>query len=151
MIYFFFEDPAHNRFLVGAAPTTDGGVTLFVGDCLGGQLQNITVAIDQADGFGDDDVDLWSVDAGEGDGVALIPAEVLVVQLGSVPTGMTETLAFEGEYPTVETIQVIVETDRQGDYGFFFEMDDLKDGELFAGGHGHVSPDSFEALAANLC
>ncbi len=151
MIALFFEDPAPDRFDVGVELEDDGALVLYLGDCMGGQLQHISVAVDHEDGFGNADADtvLWSADAGERGGTSLAAGGVLEVEVGSVPEGMTETLSFEGELPATETVQVSVDTDRQG-YGFFFETSELKEGEIWTGG-SYTTAEEFEKKLPGWC
>lgn len=146
----YFKDPVPDRFVVGVAPSGAGAV-IYGGDCMGGRLQSFRVAADDQDGRGSDAADtvLWELEA-DGDGLALVPDEVFEIGVGDTPQGMVEKVPFEGDLPMDETIQVSVDTDRQG-YSFFFELADLDDSKIFAGGHGHVTSEEFDAIAADLC
>lgn len=83
-------------------------------------------------------------------GTELVPDGVLEIEVGSVAAGMVEAVPFVGPLPAGETIEVGVDTSRQGD-GFFFEMADLEPGEIFAGGYGHIDSERFASIASNLC
>lgn len=153
LVLFVFEDPAPDRFVVGASLGGESGsAILHVGDCMGGRLQSLVVGVDHDKGFGADDVDtvLWSVVADDTDAAQLTPHGVLDIEVGSVPAGLAETVPFDGPLPAGDTIQVSIDTSRQG-YGFFFELGELRIGEIFAGGYGHVGADRFASIAAHLC
>lgn len=146
----FWSDFGEDPFAVGASLSEDGDVVLFIGQCGGGRLEHIDVAVDATDGFEPIDQRLWAVDAAWAGGPSLEAGEVIEVQVGAAPPGMTEAAPLVDGLPDAQKLQVDIDTSVQS-FGPFFRLDDLTAGQVWAGGHGLLSPDRFQSLVDDNC
>lgn len=149
LIVVFFKDPSANQFIVGAEMSEDGTVVLHVGDCAGGELRRLSVAVDATDDTEPPDSQVWSFEAAEDAGLTIAPEEVLKIEIGDVPAGMTESSPLR-PLPADDRLQVDITTSIQS-YGFFFRLSDLEVGRVWMTGRGATSPSDFPSVAHDVC
>lgn len=145
-----WDDFGNDPFLVGAMLGPDDSAILFIGDCVGGHIEHLDLAVDATDGVEPFHQWLWAIDAGDDEGAPLEPDDVVEVELGVAPQGMDETVALDQGIPSDETLQVDIDTTGQS-FGFFFRLDDLDGDGIWSVGRDSLSPDRFRSRVESQC